>query len=143
MLKEFREFVVRGNMIDLAIGIVIGAAFGKVTEGFMNFIVNPLIGMIGSVDFSQKFIVLNKGNDAAAVDAAKTIDAVQKAGGVALGYGAFISAMINFLIVAFVMFLVVKAYNKVKKGEAEAELAPPADVAVLREIRDLLKERSA
>jgi large conductance mechanosensitive channel len=141
MLKEFRDFISRGNMLDLAIGVVIGAAFGKVTEGFMNFIVNPLVGLIGGTDFSDKFIVISTGkNDAekAAVLAAHTLEEVKKAGGNALGYGAFISAFINFLIVAFVMFMVIKAYNKFKKGEAEAVLAPPADVALLTEIRDLL-----
>jgi large conductance mechanosensitive channel len=137
MLKEFKEFIMKGNLIDLAVGLVIGAAFGKVTEGFMSFIVNPLVGLIGGADFSQNFIVL-KGNDAA--KAATTIAEVQKAGGVALGYGAFISAVLNFVIVGFVMFLVLKAYNKMKR-EGEAAVLPPApDVALLAEIRDILKE---
>lgn len=137
MLKEFKEFIMKGNLIDLAVGLVIGAAFGKVTEGFMTFIVNPLVGLIGGTDFSQNFIVL-KGDDT--VRALKTIDAVQKAGGVALGYGAFLSAVLNFVIVGFVMFMVLKAYNRVKR-EGEAAVLPPApDVALLAEIRDLLKE---
>lgn len=137
MLKEFKDFVSRGNMLDLAIGVVIGAAFGKVTEGFMNFIINPLVGLIGGADFSDKFVVLS-GKEIPAVMAAHTLEEVKKAGGNALGYGAFISAFINFIIVSFVMFMVIKAYNKFKKGEAEAVLAPPADVALLTEIRDLL-----
>lgn len=140
MFKEFKDFINRGNMLDLAIGVVIGAAFGKVTEGFMNFIVNPLVGLIGGTDFSQNYIILKKGDNVAAVDAARTIAEVQKAGGLVLGYGAFISTFINFFIVAFVMFLVIKAYNKVKKGDAEAVLAAPADVQLLTEIRDLLKK---
>ena len=145
MLKEFKDFVSRGNMLDLAIGVVIGAAFGKVTEGFMNFIVNPLVGLIGGTDFSDKFIVLSTGKDELtkkAVLAANTLEEVKKAGGSALGYGAFVSAFVNFLIVSFVMFLVIKAYNKVKKGEPEAVLAPPADVALLTEIRDILKKEA-
>jgi large conductance mechanosensitive channel len=137
MLKEFRDFISRGNMLDLAIGVVIGAAFGKVTEGFMNFIINPLVGLIGGADFSDKFIILS-GKEIPAVMAAHTLEEVKKAGGNALGYGAFISAFLNFLIVAFVMFLVIKAYNKFKKGEAAAVLAAPPDVALLTEIRDLL-----
>lgn len=141
MLKEFKDFVSRGNMLDLAIGVVIGAAFGKVTEGFMNFIVNPLVGMIGGADFSDKFIVIS-GRDNPAVMAAHTLEEVKKLGGSALGYGAFLSAFVNFLIVSFVMFLVIKAYNKVKKGEPEAVLAPPADVALLTEIRDILKKEA-
>ena len=106
----------------------------------MNFIVNPLVGLIGGTDFSQNYIILKKGENVAAVDAARTIAEVQKAGGLVLGYGAFISTFINFVIVAFVMFLVIKAYNKVKKGDAEAVLAAPADVQRLTEIRDLLKK---
>jgi large conductance mechanosensitive channel len=140
MLKEFRDFVSRGNMLDLAIGVVIGAAFGKVTEGFMNFIINPLVGLIRGADLSDKFIILS-GKDIPAVMAAHTLEEVKKAGGNALGYGAFISAFLNFLIVAFVMFLVIKAYNKFKKGEAAAVLAAPPDVALLTEIRDLLAKK--
>lgn len=122
-------------MLDLAIGVVIGAAFGKVTEGFMNFIINPLVGLIGGTDFSNLFVVLKEGKTPGPYNSLK---AATDAGASALGYGAFISAFINFLIVAFVMFMVIKAYNKFKKGEAEAVLAPPADVALLTEIRDLL-----
>lgn len=138
MLKEFKDFVSRGNMLDLAIGVVIGAAFGKVTEGFMNFIVNPLVGLIGGTDFSNLFVVLKEGKSPGPYNSLK---AATDAGASALGYGAFISAFINFLIVAFVMFLVIKAYNKFKKGEPEAVLAPPADVALLTEIRDLLAKK--
>lgn len=138
MLKEFRDFVSKGNMLDLAIGVVIGAAFGKVTEGFMNFIVNPLVGLIGGTDFSNLFVVLKEGKTPGPYNSLK---AATDAGASALGYGAFISAFVNFLIVAFVMFMVIKAYNKFKKGEAEAVLAPPADVALLTEIRDLLSQK--
>jgi|LauGreDrversion4_2_1035121.scaffolds.fasta_scaffold1040616_1 large conductance mechanosensitive channel len=140
MLKEFKDFVSRGNMLDLAIGVVIGAAFGKVTEGFMNFIVNPLIGLIGGTDLSDKFVVIG-GRSIPEVMAANTLEEVKQAGGSALGYGAFISSSVNFLIVAFVMFLFIKAYNKFKHGEAEAVLAAPPDVAVLIEIRDILASK--
>ncbi len=140
MLKEFKDFVSKGNMLDLAIGVVIGAAFGKVTEGFMNYLVNPIIGLLGGADFSDKFVLL-KGSDVPAVAAAKTLEEVKKAGGVALGYGAFISAFLNFLIVAFVMFMVIKAYNKFKKGEADAVLVTSPDTELLTEIRDLLAKK--
>ncbi len=143
MLKEFKDFVSRGNMLDLAIGVVIGAAFGKVTEGFMNFIVNPLVGLIGGTDFSDKFIVLSTGKDELtkkAVLAANTLEEVKKAGGSALGYGAFVSAFVNFLIVSFVMFLIIKAYNKARPAPAPAAPAGPSDNELLAEIRDLLKK---
>lgn len=146
MLKEFRDFINRGNMLDLAIGVVIGAAFTKLTGAFMDYLVNPIVGLCtGGVDFGQQFILL-KGKEIPAVASAKTVEEVAKAGGLAWGYGAFITAAVNFLVVMLVMFFVVKAYNKMKdmgkKEEAAAEAPPkPEDVVLLEEIRDLLKSK--
>lgn len=139
MLKEFKEFAAQGNMLDLAIGVVIGAAFGKIIDSLVNHLLNPLIGMFGSTDFSSAFLVL-KGDPAGAA----TIEEAQKNGAVVLGYGAFLSALLNFLIVAFALFMVVKGVNKMRRqppaAPAEPE-APPADIALLTEIRDALKAR--
>jgi large conductance mechanosensitive channel len=134
MLKEFREFAAQGNMLDLAVGVVIGAAFGKIVDSLVNHLLNPLIGMLGSTDFSSMFVTL-KGDPGGA----KTIEEAQKAGAVVLGYGAFLSALLQFVIVAFALFLVVKAVNRMRREQPPAPEAPPADVALLGEIRDLLK----
>jgi large conductance mechanosensitive channel len=147
MLKEFKDFINKGNMLDLAIGVVIGAAFTSLTGAFMNYLINPLVGLCtGGVDFGHQYLIIKHAPaDKAALEAAaKSVEEVAKAGGLALGYGAFITAVVNFLVVMVVMFLVVKAYNKMKeKSLAEApapEPAPkPEDVALLEEIRDLLK----
>jgi large conductance mechanosensitive channel len=136
MLKEFKEFAAQGSMLDLAVGVVIGAAFGKIIESLVSHLINPMIGMFGSTDFSSMFAVL-KGDPGGA----KTIEDAQKAGAVVLGYGAFLSAVIHFLIVAFALFLLVKAVNKMKREAPAAPAAPPEDVALLTEIRDLLKTR--
>ncbi|MCC6404104.1 MAG: large conductance mechanosensitive channel protein MscL [Fimbriimonadaceae bacterium] len=141
MLKEFKEFAAQGSMLDLAIGVVIGAAFGKIIDSLVNHLLNPLIGMFGSTDFSLAFLVL-KGD----AGGATTIDAAQKNGAIVLGYGAFLSAVLNFVIVAFALFMVVKGVNKMRKQQAEATAAPeapPADVTLLTEIRDLLRSRGA
>lgn len=134
---EFKEFAMRGNVLDMAIGVVIGGAFGKITTSLVNDIIMPLISMItGGVDFSQWKWVLK-----AADEAAETAE-------VAVNFGALIAVILDFIIIAFVMFLVVKAMNatKKKKAAAEAEEAPAAPAAptaeeLLGEIRDLLKER--
>ncbi|MEI7986101.1 MAG: large conductance mechanosensitive channel protein MscL [Armatimonadota bacterium] len=147
MLKEFKDFINKGNMLDLAIGIVIGAAFAKFTDAFMSNLINPLVGMItGGADFSNKFIVLKEGETIKGPYA--DLAAVTKAGGNALGYGAFISAIVSFLITMMVMFIVVKAYNKMKEKSAAQNAADqpaeaPAkaeDIVLLEEIRDLLKK---
>ncbi len=130
-------------MLDLAIGVVIGAAFTAFTNAFMANLINPLVGLCtGGIDFGHQYIVLKAGPNPSAVDAAKTVEDVAKAGGLALGYGAFITAIINFLVVMFVMFIVVKAYNKMKKPVEETPVAEkPDDVILLEEIRDLLKNK--
>ena len=134
MMQEFREFAMRGNVIDLAVGVVIGAAFGKIVSALVDNVIMPPIGLlIGGVDFSDLAITL-KG---ATVDAAgEVVPAVE------IGYGVFLNALIQFIIVAFAIFMVVKAINRLnRKQEAapEAPAAPSEDVLLLREIRDALK----
>lgn len=141
MLKEFREFVAKGNMLDLAVGIVIGVAFTAIITSFVKDLINPLIGLFGNANFDNMFLVLREG------DAAKPHDTpalAQAAGYVTLNYGAFLTAAINFLIVAFVLFMVVKAANRMKREqavEAPAAPEPPNEEKLLIEIRDLLKSR--
>ncbi len=132
MIGEFKEFAMRGNVVDLAVGVVIGAAFGKIVTSLVDKIIMPPIGMlIGGVDFSKLSYELK----AAGIDAAgKEVPAV------AIGFGDFINTVIQFLIVAFVIFLVVKAINRVRKPEAAPVAATPEDVLLLREIRDALKK---
>ncbi len=135
MMTEFRDFAMRGNVIDLAVGVVIGGAFGKIVSALVDKVIMPPIGLlIGGVDFSKLAITLK----AATVDAAgKDVPAV------VLGYGEFINALIQFLIVAFAIFMVVKGINKMHKKPAEAPAAPaePAEeVLLLREIRDSLRK---
>jgi large conductance mechanosensitive channel len=144
LLKEFKDFINKGNMLDLAIGIVVGAAFTSFVNAFMTNLINPLVGLLtGGADFSNKFIVLKDGTKAA--PPYESLKAATDAGANVLSYGAFISAVINFLIVMFVMFMVVKAYNKMKAKMVAEEPAPeapakPEDIALLEEIRDLLKK---
>lgn len=138
MLKEFRDFAMRGNVIDLAVGIIIGAAFTTVVSSLVNDIIMPPIGYImNGVDFSNFFLVL-KGDDYASLKAAKD------AGAVSINYGVFLNAVINFLIVAFAVFILVKQVNRFRKQEAAAPAAPPAPTTsekLLTEIRDLLQQR--
>ena len=137
MLKDFKEFAMRGNVVDLAVGIIIGAAFGKIVSSFVNDIIMPPLGMlIGKVDFSQLFVPLNGqsyANLEAAVEAAAPV----------LRYGIFIQTIIDFIIVAFAIFMAVKVMNRLKrKQEAAPPPAPPApsaEVKLLTEIRDALK----
>ncbi|MCZ0738300.1 large conductance mechanosensitive channel protein MscL [Phreatobacter sp. AB_2022a] len=137
MLKEFREFALKGNVVDLAIGVIIGAAFGKIVDSLVGDIFMPIIGaIIGGLDFSNYFIGLSK-----AVTAGNLVDA-QKQGAV-LAYGKFITVALNFAIIAWILFLLVKAINRLKKQQAAAPAepaAPPADIVLLTEIRDLLKK---
>lgn len=135
---EFRAFIARGNVVDLAIGIIIGAAFTGVVNSLVKDVINPAIGLaIGGVDFTNIFIPLNGQHY-------PTLDAAQKAGAPTVNIGVFINALINFLIVAFVVFWVGKAAARLMRREAEAPSAPPAPTrseVVLEEIRDLLKAR--
>ncbi len=134
MLKEFKEFIARGNVFDMAVGIVMGAAFTAIVNSAVADLVMPVIGVLTSgVDFGDKFIALN-GETYATLEAAKT------AGAPILTYGVFVNAVINFLIVAFVIFMLIKQVNRLKKKEAAAPAEPPAEVRLLTEIRDLLKK---
>lgn len=132
---EFRKFISRGNVIDMAVGITVGGAFTAIVNSFVNDFINPVIGLlIGGIDFSALQIVLKP--------ATETTDAV------AIRYGLFINAVISFIIIAFALFLVVKAFNKMKESTAKKEEtkatppAPPADIQLLTEIRDLLKKEN-
>ena len=133
MMSEFREFAVRGNVVDLAVGVVIGAAFGRIVTALVDGIVMPVIGLVtGGVDFSERAIVLQP----ATVDAAGA-----EVPAVLLKYGLFLQTLVDFALVAFVIFLVVKAINRMKRKEAEAPAAPSAEVVLLTEIRDALAKR--
>jgi large conductance mechanosensitive channel len=141
MLKEFKEFAVKGNMLDMAVGIIIGAGFGKIISSLVNDVLMPPLGLLlGRVDFTQLKAVLQKGSDAV-MDGATIIQPAVKQ--VSINYGNFIQTVIDFIIVAFCIFLVIKAMNKMKKKEEAAPAAPaapPEDVVLLKEIRDLLKK---
>jgi len=138
MLKEFKEFAVKGNVVDMGVGIVIGAAFTSIVNSFVKDIINPIIGVItGGIDFSNIFINLGSGDYA-------SLAAAQEAGASTLNIGLFINAIISFLIVAWVLFLVIKGVNQLKRKEEEKPAAPPAppkSEVLLEEIRDLLAKQ--
>lgn len=141
VLTEFKAFIARGNVIDMAVGIVVGAAFTAIVTSLVGDIINPIIGMlIGGLDFSNYYIDLSQGGYATLADA-------EKAGAPLIKYGAFINAVVKFMIVAFVVFMLVKQINRLKaqfdqEKETPAEDAPPpADILLLTEIRDLLKQK--
>lgn len=140
MLQEFKKFAMRGSVVDLAIGVIIGAAFGKIIDSMVNDIMMPIIGrLFGGLDFSNYFLGLTK-----AASDASTYEAAKKAGAT-LGYGQFLTVTVNFVIIAWILFLVIKAMNRVFQQE-EAAPPPPApptkEELLLTEIRDLLKARS-
>ena len=134
-MSEFRDFAMRGNVVDLAVGVIIGGAFGKIVGALVDKVLMPPIGLaMGGIDFADKKLVLQT----AVMEADKVIKPE-----VAIGYGEFINATIQFVIVAWALFMVIKTMNRMKKKAAEAPAAPPPtpeDVALLREIRDLLKK---
>ena len=140
IIKEFKEFAIKGNMMDLAIGVIIGGAFGKIIDSLVKDIIMPLISVItgGGVDFTQKFIVLgdNPNN-------LQSLAELTKAGVNVLTYGNFLTIFINFIILAWVVFLMVKVMNRMRKQEEAAPATPAAtteDIQLLREIRDSLKK---
>jgi large conductance mechanosensitive channel len=139
MLKEFREFAVRGNVVDMAVGIIIGAAFGKIVDSLVKDLIMPPIGLLlGKVDFTNLFAVLREGAQAGPY---LSVEVAQKAGAVTFNYGVFINTVISFVIVAFAVFLLIRAINRLKKQEeAKPTAAPPEEVVLLREIRDSLKK---
>lgn len=139
MLKEFRDFAMKGNLVDIAVAFVLGGAFGKVVTSFTEGLVAPLVGLLSGKDLSKNMLVIKSGVEEVKDDAGNIITAAQAE--VSLKWGAFITTVIDFIIVAFVMFLLIKAINSLKKKEAPAAPAPtPEDILLLREIRDSLKK---
>ena len=143
MLTEFQKFIAKGNVMDMAVGIIIGAAFTAIVKSMVDDLLNPIIGAIfGGVDFTNYFVVLGEGEFA-------SLEAAREAGAAAFAYGAFLTGVINFLIIAFVVFLLVKNVNRIKEAmEKKEEPAPAADPGpsekdILIQIRDSLAERSA
>lgn len=139
MLQEFKEFAVKGNAVDMAVGIIIGAAFGKIVNSLVEDMIMPPIGKVmGNVDFSDLFINLSGGTYA-------SLEAAKKAGAATVNYGVFVNNVINFLIVAFAVFILVKAINTAKRQKEESPeepAAPPKQEVLLEEIRDLLKAKA-
>jgi len=140
MLKEFKEFAMRGNVADMAVGIIIGAAFGKIVTSLVNDIIMPPIGtLLGGVDFSNIFITLSGGSYASIAEA-------QEAGAATINVGVFVNTVLDFVIVAFAIFILVKQMNRLKHEAEEEPAAPPApprEETLLEEIRDILKQRQA
>ena len=133
MLKEFKSFAMKGNLVDIAVAFVMGGAFGKVVTSFTEGLVSPIVGLLTGKDLSENIFILRE----AVLDAEGNVTEPE----VALQWGAFVTAVIDFIIVAFVMFLIIKAINSMKKKEeTAAPAAPPEDIVLLREIRDSLKK---
>lgn len=140
MMQEFKEFAVKGNVIDLAVGVIIGGAFGKIVGSMVDDVIMPMVGSVfGKLDFSNLFIALGNVPDGTA----RTLTAMKEAGVPVLAYGNFLSVAVNFLILAFVIFLMIRQINRLKRekpAEPSAPAAPPEDIQLLREIRDSLKK---
>jgi large conductance mechanosensitive channel len=140
MMQEFKEFAIKGNVMDLAVGVIIGGAFGKIVDSVVADLVMPLVGaLIGKLDFSNLFVVLGTVPPGSAM----TMDALKKAGVPVFAYGSFITVAVNFAILAFIIFMMVKQINRLKKAAPAAPAAAPVtpeDVLLLREIRDNLKK---
>jgi large conductance mechanosensitive channel len=143
VVKEFKEFAIKGNVIDLAVGVIIGGAFGKIVGSLVDDIIMPVVGkLVGNLDFSNLFVVLGD----IPAGTARTLAELKKAGVPVLAYGNFITIALNFMILAFAIFMMVKQINRLKRAEAAAPAAPeapaptPEDIVLLREIRDSLKK---
>jgi large conductance mechanosensitive channel len=138
MMQEFKAFAIKGNVMDLAVGVIIGAAFGKIVDSVVGDLIMPIVGAIfGKFDFSSLFVVLGQPPAGTTL----TLDALKKAGVPVFAYGNFITVAVNFAILAFIIFMMVKQVNRLKKSEpAPAPAATPEDVVLLREIRDSLKK---
>ncbi|HEY9095120.1 MAG TPA: large conductance mechanosensitive channel protein MscL [Hydrogenophaga sp.] len=140
MMQEFKDFAVKGNVIDLAVGVIIGGAFGKIVGSLVDDVIMPIVGSIfGKLDFSNLFIAMGSVPDGTA----RTLAAMKEAGVPVLAYGNFITVAINFVILAFIIFMMVKQINRLKREEEAAPTtpeAPPEDVVLLREIRDSLRK---
>jgi len=141
MLSEFKTFAMKGNVMDLAVGVIIGAAFGKIVDSLVGDIIMPVIAAIlgGKLDFSSFLIPLGKVPEGTVM----SLDALKKAGVPVFAYGNFITILINFIILAFIIFMMIKAMNRWKRDEPAAPAAPPASEVLLGEIRDILKSRGA
>ncbi len=139
MMQEFREFAIKGNVMDLAVGVIIGGAFGKIVDSVVNDLIMPVVGLIfGKLDFSNLFVILGTVPDGIP----RTLDALRKAGVPVFAYGNFITVAVNFLILAFIIFIMIKQINRLKReapAEPAAPEATPEDIQLLREIRDSLK----
>jgi large conductance mechanosensitive channel len=134
IIQEFREFAIKGNMVDLAVAVIIGGAFGKIIDSLVKDIIMPLIGLLlGGVDFKHLFITLGSASYA-------TLAEAEKAGAAVLRYGTFLQTLVDFLIIAWAIFLVVKAINRMKREQPPAPAAPPEEVVLLREIRDAVRK---
>jgi large conductance mechanosensitive channel len=140
VLREFREFAVRGNVVDLAVGVVIGAAFGKIVDSLVKDVIMPPIGLaLGETDFTNLFFVIRQG---AQTGPYATLEAAQKAGAVTLNVGVFLNTVVSFVIVAFAIFVLVKLLNSLRRQQEAAPKEPPEEVKLLREIRDALKKQT-
>ncbi len=139
MMQEFREFAVKGNVIDLAVGVIIGGAFGKIVDSVVSDLIMPVVGLVfGKLDFSNLFVVLGS----VPAGTAMTLDALKKAGVPVFAYGSFLTVAVNFIILAFIIFMMIKQINRLKReapAAPEAPAATPEDIQLLREIRDSLK----
>ena len=141
MLKDFKAFIARGNVIDLAVAVIIGGAFGRIVTSLTEDVIMPVIGrVLGGLDFSSYFVTL--GPVPAALAGSTDYVALKKAGVPLLGYGAFVTQAVNFLIVAFIIFLLVRAVNRVMPKPEPGPAVDPADIVLLREIRDEIRSRS-
>jgi len=138
VMSEFKEFAVKGNVMDLAVGVIIGAAFSKIVDSLVADIIMPIIGkLVGGLDFSDMFVKLAEGPP----DVVQNYAALKAAGVPLLAYGHFITILLNFIILAFIIFLMVKQMNKLKKEATAIPAATPEDIVLLREIRDNLKKK--
>ncbi len=142
MMQEFREFAVKGNVVDLAVGVIIGGAFGKIVDSVVSDLIMPVVGLVfGKLDFSNLFVVLGT----IPAGTGTTLDALKKAGVPVFAYGNFLTVAVNFFILAFIIFIMIKQINRLKRetpapAAPEAPAAPPEDIVLLREIRDSLKK---
>lgn len=140
MMQEFREFAVKGNVVDLAVGVIIGGAFGKIVDSVVSDLIMPVVGLVfGKLDFSNLFVVLGT----IPPGTGTTLDALKKAGVPVFAYGNFLTVAVNFFILAFIIFIMIKQINRLKReapAAPAAPAAPPEDIVLLREIRDSLKK---
>jgi large conductance mechanosensitive channel len=142
MLQEFKAFIMRGNVMDLAVGVIIGAAFGKIVDSMVNDVFMPILGLIlGKIDFANLYVVLSEGKTAGPY---ASLDVARKSGAAVLAYGNFINTVVYFIIIGFIIFMLVRSLNRMMRKEKAAPAPPPPppeDVVLLREIRDALKAR--